>query len=181
MRIDTARLTLVAATAALARADASGRTEFGALLGAEVPTAWPPEVIRDVQEFFAAKLEGGVPPGWWHWYALLNGGTRPTVIGTVGFGGPPDSEGAVTVGYSVLEDFAGHGYASEGLMGLLQWLAAAGGVKRVYATTFERHHASVKVLARNGFGCNGVSSEDAAADADRQGRGRLMLFTRAIP
>ncbi len=180
MRVDTKRLTLVAATAALARADVSDRTAFAKLIGAEVPEAWPPDVIRDVQDFFATKLEEGARPGWWNWYVILKGQGRPTLIGTGGFGGAPNDEGIVTLGYSVLDDFAGKGYASEMVAGLLQWLAAIGGVKQVFATTYEHHHPSVRILTRNGFACKGVSSEDAAADADRHGRGRLMLFTRSI-
>ena len=44
---------------------------------------------------------------------------------------------------------------------------------------FQRHFASIRVLEKNGFVCRGLSSEDAAAsEADRQGRGRLMLFVR---
>jgi [ribosomal protein S5]-alanine N-acetyltransferase len=181
IRVDTRRLTLVAATAELARADAGDHNRFSALIGADLPEAWPPEVMRDAQDFFARKLESGVPPGWWHWYALLKGPGRPIVIGTAGFAGPPNSEGIVTLGYSVLDAFAGCGYATEMVMGILQWLAAAGGVKHVYATTFEQHHPSVRVLMRSGFVCKGVSSEDAAADSDRHGRGRLMLFVREMP
>ncbi len=179
--IDTPRLSLVAGTAAMARADVADRRLFAALLAADVPDAWPPEVLRDVQELFAAQLESGkAVPGWWHWYALLPQGAGRVLIGTGGFAGAPDDVGTITLGYSMLDAYAGRGYASEMVAGLITWAAAAGPVARVHATTFERHVASVRVLEKNRFICKGLSSEDAAADGDRRGRGRLMLFVRGI-
>lgn len=95
--------------------------------------------------------------------------------------GAPDSEGTVTLGYGVVSGFEGQGYASEILGGLIAWTQTQGGAKRIHATTFERHQASVRILEKNGFACQGVSSEDAAASEDgRQGRGQLILFVRAL-
>ena len=183
LNISTPRLDLIAATALLARADASDRARFADLLGAVIPPGWPPEVMADVQEHFADQLEKGFAvPGWWSWYGVLRkaGGGR-VLIGNAGLAGQPDSEGSVTMGYSVVDGHEGAGYASEMVAGLLQWMTASGRVKRVLATTFERHFASIRVLEKNGFAWKGVSSEDAAAaDTDRQGRGALMLFVREL-
>ncbi len=136
--------------------------------------------MADVQEYFAAQLESGaVQPDWWAWYAVQQ--SPRVLIGSGGFNGAPDSEGTVTLGYGVIPEAEGKGYASEIAGGLVAWAEAQGGVKRIHATTFERHHASVRILEKNGFVCKGVSSEDAAAsEDDRQGRGRLMLFVRAL-
>ena len=189
LRIATARLDLIAATATLARADASDQPRFGALLQAEIPASWPPGVLADVQEYFADQLEKGFAlPGWWSWYGLKRqAGDGPlqrsgqVLIGSGGFAGQPDSEGTVTLGYSITPGFEGQGYATEMVAGLLRWVAATGRVRRVHATTFERHAGSVRVLEKNGFVCRGVSSEDSgASDQDRQGRGKLMLFVRVI-
>jgi ribosomal-protein-alanine N-acetyltransferase len=178
LTIATGRLDLVAATVLLARADASDRLDFAARLQAEIPPSWPPRVLADVQEYFASQLEKGFAiPGWWSWYAVER--ANRTLVGSGGLAGQPDSEGTVTLGYSIAAGFEGRGYATEMVAGLLQWITATGRVKRVHATTFERHIGSVRVLEKNGFSCRGVSSEDAAAsDGDRQRRGRLMLFVR---
>lgn len=141
-----------------------------------MPESWPPEVLSDVHDYFAQKLEGEPDHrGWWNWYAVQK---RPHIlIGGAGFSGPPDDSGTVTLGYSVLPDFEGKGYASEIAAGLFDWALGTGKVTRIFATTFERHYASVRVLEKNSFIYTGVSSEDAAApDSDRQGRGRLMLY-----
>jgi RimJ/RimL family protein N-acetyltransferase len=73
----------------------------------------------------------------------------------------------------------GQGIASEALGGLVAWAAASGRVTQMRATTFERHWSSIRVLEKNGFVCLGVNPDDAqAAESDRQGRGRLMIWRR---
>ena len=178
--VATPRLELQAATTIMARADASDRARFADLLAAEIPASWPPSVLLDVQDYFASQLEkGAAVPGWWSWYAIQR--EPRTLIGSLGFLGQPDDQGTVTMGYSVTPGFEGLGYASEMVEGLLGWLKDSGRVKRVHATTFERHFASIRVLEKNGFDCRGVSSEDAgASEGDRQGRGALMLFVREL-
>ncbi len=180
MIISTPRLELVAATATLARADASDRPRLAALIQSDIPESWPPATLADVQEYFADQLEKGFAlPGWWNWYAILR---QPRVlIGAVGLAGQPDDQGTTTLGYSVAPGFEGLGYASEMVDGLIRWMAGTGRVARVFATTFERHFGSIRVLEKNRFGLHGVSSEDAAAsESDRQGRGRLMLYVREL-
>jgi ribosomal-protein-alanine N-acetyltransferase len=180
LRISTDRLDIIAATAPLARADASDRVHFAALLEAAIPASWPPDVMRDVQEFFAEQLEKGfAQPGWWNWYAVRR--DDRTLIGNGGFAGVPNDEGIVTLGYSIAEGYEGQGYCTEMVAGLMQWASESGNAKQVFATTFERHFGSIAVLQRNGFVCKGVSSEDAAAsEDDRQGRGQLMVWVKNI-
>jgi [ribosomal protein S5]-alanine N-acetyltransferase len=176
----TPRLELVAATARLARAGIGNRAQFSALLAAEIPPAWPPDVLAVAEEYLADQLEKGfATPMWWSWYAVTR--APRMLIGSFGLTGIPDSEGTVTLGYSIVSGHEGKGYCTEMVAGFLNWLAETGRVNRVHATTFEGHGASARVLEKNGFICKGVSSEDAAAsEGDRQGRGRLMLFVRPM-
>jgi RimJ/RimL family protein N-acetyltransferase len=180
LRFSTPRLDVIAGTATIARADASDRARFSTLLDAVIPASWPPSTMADVQEYFAEQLEKGLAlPGWWSWYAVLH--APRTLVACGGFMAQPDDQGTVTLGYSVTEGYERQGYATELTAGLLQWLAGTGRVKRVHATTFERHYGSIRVMEKNGFECRGVSSEDAAAsEDDRQGRGSLMLFVREM-
>lgn len=134
----------------------------------------------DVRAFFAQKLaERADHRGWWNWYAVQK--SPRMLIGAGGFNGPPDASGTATLGYAVLPGFEGQGYATELAEGLVRWATRTTQINRIFATTFERHHASVRVLEKNGFLCNGISAEDGAvADSDRQSRGHLMLFVRDI-
>jgi RimJ/RimL family protein N-acetyltransferase len=187
-RFETARLIGIAGTAVLARADASDRDSFVRMLGAVVTDEWPTADMRDVQDHFARQLEtGAAAPGWMMWYLLargaalpqLVGAALPRLVGAVGHYGAPTSDGWVTIGYGICPSDEGQGYASEGLAGMIDWGRAAARLAGWRATTFERHGASVRVLEKNGFNCMGVSPDDAeAADADRQGRGRLMNWER---
>lgn len=174
LRIHTPRLDLTAATPELARADILDRTAFAALLGAAVPDSWPIEVMQDAREPLAQALESGVTePGWSLWYIVH----AATLCGVVGCYGRPDAEGATTIGYGIVPEAEGRGIATEALSGVMTWARAAGPVALFRATTFERHAPSIRVLEKNGFRCVGVSPEDGqAAESDRQGRGRLMVW-----
>ena len=58
--IVTARMRLVPATVALARAELTDRAEFARLLSAVVPDEWPPEILADARsgEGFATGRAG---------------------------------------------------------------------------------------------------------------------------
>lgn len=176
--VTTLRLTLIAGTAALARADVSDRAAFGGLLGAVVPESWPTHDMKDVQEVFAQALERGeVEPGFGPWYIVMNG----ALCGGLGCFGNPDAAGMVTMGYGVVPELEKQGIATEAVQGLIGWLAKSGRVRTIRATTFESHFASVRILEKNDFFCCGVSPEDGeASEADRQGRGRLMIWQRTV-
>ncbi|MFJ7067012.1 GNAT family N-acetyltransferase [Streptomyces sp. NPDC101115] len=49
-----------------------------------------------------------------------------TIIGGIGFHGPPDEGGVVTVGYGLVPGARGHGYASESLRALIGRAREAG-------------------------------------------------------
>ena len=69
--IETARLKLMPATVALARAEIGDRGEFARLLGASVPDNWPPETLADALPLFLGWLEAAPDRvGWFGWYAF---------------------------------------------------------------------------------------------------------------
>jgi RimJ/RimL family protein N-acetyltransferase len=182
LRFETPRLIGIAATPALARADAGDTAAFVRLLDAQVPGSWPIEMMADVREHFAHQLEtGALSPGWAMWYLVGPRAQPPRrLVGVVGFYGRPDADGTATLGYGIAPGDEGHGFATEAVAGLMAWGRDQCGVTAFSATTFEFHHASVRVLEKNGFACAGVSPDDAhAPDSDRQGRGRLMVWRRA--
>ena len=136
-------------------------------------------------------------PGWWAWYIVLRGDiaadavehsarsagpAADLLIGGAGFGGRPDADGATATGYGLLDAFHGQGYATEALKALVAWAfdPVRPEARLLFATTFERHFASVRVLEKVGFACGGESA-DAVDERDRQGRGRLMRFELKRP
>lgn len=182
--LHTERLTLIAMTPEQAAAGLRGNAALEQMLGVRVPDAWPPEVLLDVQEMFARNLAANPHQvGWWGWYVVANAGVvgrEATLIGSAGVG-PPDGAGRCVGGYSVLPPFEGQGFTTEAARSVFGWAEMQPGVRRLEATTFERHHASRRILEKLGFGLVGVSPDDAAAaESDRQGRGPLLLYRRAI-
>ncbi|MFD6990814.1 GNAT family N-acetyltransferase [Streptomyces sp. NPDC059943] len=71
-------------------------------------------------------------------------------VGGVDFHGPPDDSGAVTIGYGLVPDVRGLGYASEALRGLLLF-ARSSGVTSVRGDTDHDNTGSQHVMAAAGM------------------------------
>lgn len=71
-----------------------------------------------------------------------------TALGTIGFFGPPD-EGEVEVGYGLVTEAWGWGFATEALRGLLEHVDPLG--VQVRASTEPENARSLRVLAKAGF------------------------------
>ncbi len=106
-------------------------------------------------EFFKARLEQGGPEteGWYGWYAIRQDGERAgrTLIGSGGYLGPPDDEGTVEIGFSVLPEWRRCGYASEIVSALIVNAFSHAQVQRIMAHTAVDNRASIGVLVRNQF------------------------------
>ena len=156
----TDRLRLVAGTEAFAAAELEAREKLSKLLGALVPETWPPDNLRDVLDYFHAMYkEHPEWEGWLTWYAVRIDSGHPVLCGSVGFRGPPDEQGMVEIGYSVLPKFEGHGLATEMVGGIVQWAKQQPEVKQIEAETNVGNRASIGVLEKNGFICTGAGSE----------------------
>ncbi len=83
-------------------------------------------------------------------YRLVERASGATV-GTAGFFGPPDGSRAVTIGYGMVEQARGRGYATAAMAALVSVCRAAGGVDVVKADTEVDNFASRRVLEKNGF------------------------------
>jgi RimJ/RimL family protein N-acetyltransferase len=73
------------------------------------------------------------------------------VIGDVGFMGPPDATGAVSVGCAIAEDARGQGYATEAMSAMLEWARGQSGLTCVLADTTRSNLASQRLLERVGL------------------------------
>jgi ribosomal-protein-alanine N-acetyltransferase len=163
--IETARLKLLPATVALARAEIADRAEFVRLLGATVPDNWPPETLADALPLFLGWLEAAPERvGWFSWYGLAQeeGASAPVLVASGGFKGPPVG-GTAEIGYSVLPQYQGRGYATEMVGGLVRWALSQPGVACVAAETEWANPASVRVLSKAGFLSAGVAAETEGA------------------
>jgi ribosomal-protein-alanine N-acetyltransferase len=173
LTVATERLTLVAATLDLARAELRDRGRLAALLDAEVPDSWPPPLndansMRWTIEFLETHPDG---VGWGPWYFLARIPDRPrALVGIGGFTGMPRADGTVEIGYSMLEAHQRSGYATEAVHGLVRWAFGRPGVHRVVGQTLPELAPSIRVLEKCGFRFVGPGTEDGA-----------ILYERARP
>lgn len=159
----TERLDLVAATLAHLEAELESPRRLEAMLGAQAPEGWPPgEYDRPAIEFFRDRLaENPAAEGWYGWYAIERaaGGEPNVLVGAGGYFGPPGADGVVEVGYSILPDFRGKGYATEIVRALVARAFETPGIARVIAHAFPSNAGSIKVLERAGFSAAGPGRE----------------------
>jgi len=73
------------------------------------------------------------------------------VVGTIGFTGPPDGTGTVTVGYGLVPSARGRGYATEALCDLVAYAFTQPSVRAVTADSLHDNVASHRVLEKAGF------------------------------
>lgn len=87
---------------------------------------------------------------WVHGFSLVRRDTG-AVVGTCGFKGPPDADGAVEIAYGVDPDHRGRGYATEAAAALTAYAFTDLRVRVVRAHTLPEPNASTRVLTRCGF------------------------------
>ena len=94
-------------------------------------------------------------PDKWEWYAmwmiLLKDGTR---IGDLCFKGL-DANGITEIGYGIIQEYQGHGYATEAVEAVLKWAFSHPEVTAIEAETEPDNAASQRVLEKCGFKPNG--------------------------
>jgi [ribosomal protein S5]-alanine N-acetyltransferase len=162
IRLD--RLELIAATKELLQAE-DDHTHLGHGLQAEVPSNWPPTLYDDnARQFFLAVVsENPKAVGWTTWYILVPDELdKKTLIGGVGACGLPDEDGKIVIGYSLLDQFHGKGYATEALQGFLGWAKETSRLRKVIADTFPRLATSIRVLENNGFARRGAGADEGS-------------------
>jgi RimJ/RimL family protein N-acetyltransferase len=128
--------------------------------------AWHPEYpLADTLEgltwLFAAWQEmGGLDPAspWWTYQLMVDG----QAVGDIGFHGPPDPGGRLTIGYQVVPAAQRQGIATAAC-GQLVALAWAAGARNLRAHVDPGNRASREVLVRNGF----VSADGRSFSLDR--------------
>ena len=110
------------------------------------------ETDAELKKAYTEMLEGCLQhPDQWQWYAMwmieLRDGTH---IGDLCFKGL-DASGMVEIGYGILEEYQGQGYATEAVGAAVLLALQQPGVSRVEAETEPGNQASQRVLEKCGF------------------------------
>jgi ribosomal-protein-alanine N-acetyltransferase len=142
-------------------------------LGVAAPPDWPPSFHdADSRGWFLRKLEADPNVvGWLGFYVIAEIGGRPTLAGSAGFKGPPDADGMVEIGYSIVPSLQRRGIATEAVIQLVSRAFADPRVVTVRAETPLTFTASRGLLEKCSFVLTGTRTDPED--------GELALYTRA--
>ena len=116
-------------------------------LGAALEDDWP---LPDVLALMPAQAESTPEAARFRVWVVIEAATN-TVVGDIGFMGPPARAGVVEMGYSIVPSRRRRGYATEAAGALVGWALDHPGVAAVEAETDADNRASQLVLERIGF------------------------------
>lgn len=152
--IVTERLEIIPATRDMIRAALLSSDALSSSLGAAVPPTWPPTYLDSaaLQYCLDRFPEEPEQADWWFYFVVLSrSASGRTLIGSVGYKGPPSADGTIEVGYGIVSDHHRRGYATETVRGLLARAFSAPTVRRVIAETLPELEGSIGVLRKCGF------------------------------
>ncbi len=163
LTLRTNRLELLATTLAHIDAEMEDPPSLGGLLHVAIPSSWPPgEYDRNALEFFRDQLRAGglSHVGWYGWYAMVcnASGERETLVAAAGYVGPP-KDGSVEIGFSVVPEARGRGYATEIVRALVERAFEQPEIQTVIAHTYDSNEPSTRVLLRCRFLRMGAGGE----------------------
>ena len=136
---------------------------------------------------YTEMLDGSlVHPDQWVWYAIWMIEKKDgDHIGELCFKGI-DESGSTEIGYGIVEEYQGNGYATEAISALTGWALEQTGVTCITAETEESNIASQRVLKKSGFIPTGEDTSkeiivgahyDSDGDSDNASGVALLLAT----
>jgi [ribosomal protein S5]-alanine N-acetyltransferase len=151
--IETPRLRLIPCELRHFEAILTDQGRLGRMLGVTVPDDafdFPGVMTIEAMRFMheGLKADPGVIGLWTYLFVHAADGV---LIGPGGYKGRADEEGAVEIGYAIVDKYRGQGLATEAAWGLINHAFSHAHVKRVDAHTLAERNASVRVLEKAGM------------------------------
>jgi RimJ/RimL family protein N-acetyltransferase len=100
--------------------------------------------------------------GWWTWLTVDR--ATKQVTGAIGFGGPPDADGGVMIGYATYPGAAHRGFATEATAALVDWALGQPGVVRVCSSIPPDNIPARRVAEKVGMRVAGTVWEEEIDD-----------------
>ena len=119
------------------------------------------EQEEELKKAYAEMLDGCLRhPDQWDWYAVwMIEKTDGTPVGDLCFKGLRE-DGIAEIGYGILEEHQGQGYATEAVQAACRWAFLHPDVRSLEAETDAENAASQRVLEKCGFRPNGIIGEE---------------------
>lgn len=148
----TSGVRLVPATVDYLNLEEISGSALASALAVANPPSWPPEENGpEIREWFRRELRAAPENAeWYAWYVIGMVDGVETLAGTCGYKGPPNGDGMVEIGYSIVPELRRRGFAAAAVR-LLCEQARRRGVSIVLADTLPALVASQGVLIKTGF------------------------------
>ncbi|HLP88645.1 MAG TPA: GNAT family N-acetyltransferase [Nostocaceae cyanobacterium] len=148
LQITTKHLKLFPCSLEVAQAFVNkNKSEIEELLGVTVPGDWFVCEVRDFFPIYVQMLQNDPSQlGWGVW--LMIHVEKSTLIGDLGFGGKPDEQGSVEMGYEVLSAYRGQGYAFEAVQAFTNFVFTYPELKRIISHCPQDNPASLRILEK---------------------------------
>lgn len=118
---------------------------------------------EELRKAYQEMLDGYLAhPEQGEWYAIWLVTRHDGVqVGDLSFKGL-NEDGSAEIGYGIIDEFQGQGYATEAVKAAVNWALKQAGVLRVEAETEQDNTASQRVLAKCGFVPSGIMGEEGS-------------------
>ena len=154
------RLELVSMSPGFIEALMGGDRERAAsVIGLRLPASWPEEIHHLLNRRLEQMRRDPSEQPWLARAMVLRNDDR-TVIGNIGFHGPPDGRGMVEVGYTVDPDHRRRGYAEEAVRALFDWASREHGIRLFRASVSPNNEPSLGLIRKLGFARTGVQWDE---------------------
>jgi RimJ/RimL family protein N-acetyltransferase len=173
--IVTPRLTLIAITPEMLLSEKAGDGRLGELIQCVIPPNWPlTQWEPHVFDFLLRQLaEHPEQLGWPRYVSFVPESGRRTLVGSLGAFTKADKPSECEIGYGILPQFEGRGFATEAAKGLIEYLRGDERIESVIAHTFPSLAGSIQVMEKCGMVFDG--------DGEEAGTIRYRLQLRPSP
>jgi [ribosomal protein S5]-alanine N-acetyltransferase len=127
---------------------ASRQRAFRELTGVGYPAEWPSQ-DRHVLGLRKRQISEGVDYRWLLRAVVTR--RQPTMVGRIGFHGPPDADGVVEIGYMTHPSHQQRGFALEGAAQLIEAAERLDPVSAIRASIAPHNEPSLRIVDRLGF------------------------------
>jgi [ribosomal protein S5]-alanine N-acetyltransferase len=158
--IHTTRLELTSMSPSFISAILAGDRKRAEAVGAfKLPAGWPDE--RDRRLLRRRRDQMRLDPDSQRWLvrAMVLAEDR-SMVGHIGFHGPPETVGRAELGYSVMAERRREGYASEAATAMMDWAQRKHGIKRFFLAISPDNKPSLAMAAKLGFTQVGEQIDD---------------------
>ena len=154
----TSRLVLIAITPAMLHAELAADGQLSTLTRAQVPADWPWEEWEPhVLEFLLKQFEQHPQQIAWNRYIALR--EPRMLIGGIGCFALESEPTQAELGYGLLPEYEGHGYATEAAREVIAHVCQTPSLTSLIAHTYPHLQRSIRVMEKCGFALEGPGGE----------------------